>query len=541
MTSLGVENVHFSKYQLQGELGQGSFGIVYKAKVLSSQQSASQHVVPEDRNSSPPPSKRQRTCRTPTVAKVFSQNDSTPNLSELFRAIKKVPCNAPESVELALHEFWALLALTYHENVVYFEECYLQAEDKIVPMRGLNHTSSKRIQQQTSQCQAYLNLLEASLKGECLSYTSKSRLPEKHPIIHRKHYPIPSSPKQFRSASVGASAIPKIGTWATEITELSLKDTDIMQPLGEPKTLKDNRNYLNHLHPTSNNYYLWFVMEFCEGGDLNSHLLSQRNLPKIIRAERNAKYVVDLANGVKFLHDHGVIHRDLKPENTLVAYSNFGQTILKIADFGLSKVCAGKDFESTVLQSACGSDFFMSREVYQGNYTAKADIFSLACMIYAICSDLTFFDAGKELFGLYVEEEYVNQRGRGFSSVIEQNKRPSTAQSSPMRIHQSFKKKNVVNGDNKTSLSHPKYIPVGEAQLNDVDFRLDKLPEGEPCIKGNWSKIKKFVLSMLSKNPNERPNAGDVASTIYSVLDIRVTRRRKSKFIKPHLFKVASP
>ena len=89
-----------------------------------------------------------------------------------FRAIKKVPCNAPESVDLALHEFWALLALGYHENVVYFEDCYLQTEEKIVAMRNLKDDTKK---DKSKVCQAYLNLLEASLKGECLDYTTQKR------------------------------------------------------------------------------------------------------------------------------------------------------------------------------------------------------------------------------------------------------------------------------------------------------------------------------------------------------------------------------
>ena len=71
---------------------------------------------------------------------------------------------------------------------------------------------------------------------------------------------------------------------------------------------------------------------------------------------------------------HFSIHRDLKPENVLVSLEHFSgsnqsRPILKIADFGLSKLCASIDgIDNTVLESACGSDFFMSPEVYQGNY-----------------------------------------------------------------------------------------------------------------------------------------------------------------------------
>uniref|UniRef100_A0A8B9N1T8 non-specific serine/threonine protein kinase n=1 Tax=Accipiter nisus TaxID=211598 RepID=A0A8B9N1T8_9AVES len=41
-------------------------------------------------------------------------------------AVKRIRCDAPENVELALAEFWALTSLRrQHPNVVRFEECVL--------------------------------------------------------------------------------------------------------------------------------------------------------------------------------------------------------------------------------------------------------------------------------------------------------------------------------------------------------------------------------------------------------------------------------
>lgn len=44
----------------------------------------------------------------------------------------------------------------------------------------------------------------------------------------------------------------------------------------------------------------------------------------------------DLASGVKYLHDKGVVHRDLKPEN-MVMVENGNKKTLKITDFGTAK------------------------------------------------------------------------------------------------------------------------------------------------------------------------------------------------------------
>merc|ERR1711893_542166 len=136
------QDTNFSKYHLENTIGNGSFGIVYKARVY----------VPTE-SVHPPPAKKAR--------KKYNELEQYSIENYEFRAIKKVPCNAPESVDLALHEFWALLALGYHENVVYFEDCYLQTEEKIVAMRNLKADTEK---DKSKVCQAYLNLLEASLK-----------------------------------------------------------------------------------------------------------------------------------------------------------------------------------------------------------------------------------------------------------------------------------------------------------------------------------------------------------------------------------------
>ena len=67
-------------------------------------------------------------------------------------------------------------------------------------------------------------------------------------------------------------------------------------------------------------------------------------------------------------------------------------------------------------------------------------------------------------------------------------------------------------------------MPLGEAQLLDSGFDMKRIPDGIPRVKGNWSKLKKFLLIMMSRNANERPTAEEVATTIYSVLDIRMPR-----------------
>lgn len=170
--------------------------------------------------------------------------------------------------------------------------------------------------------------------------------------------------------------------------------------------------------------YLWFVMEFCEAGDLNQYILSRRPDP-----QTNKSFMRQLTSAIAFLHKNNIVHRDLKPDNILISQKS-GTPVLKVADFGLSKVCAGLNTKSneehhmvvsgskgsnqnnTVninkfwLSSACGSDFYMAPEVWEGHYTAKADIFALGIIIWAMIERITFIDAEskRELLGTYIRQ-----------------------------------------------------------------------------------------------------------------------------------------
>lgn len=94
------------KYDLIREVGRGSYGVVYEAVV-------------------------RRTC-----ARV---------------AVKKIRCHAPENVELALREFWALSSIkSQHPNVIHLEECILQKDGMVQKM---SHGSSSSLYLQVHEAE----------------------------------------------------------------------------------------------------------------------------------------------------------------------------------------------------------------------------------------------------------------------------------------------------------------------------------------------------------------------------------------------------
>uniref|UniRef100_A0A672Y8M6 Serine/threonine kinase 35, like n=1 Tax=Sphaeramia orbicularis TaxID=375764 RepID=A0A672Y8M6_9TELE len=191
--------------------------------------------------------------------------------------------------------------------------------------------------------------------------------------------------------------------------------------------------------------YLWFVMEFCEGGDLNQFILSRRPNPRT-----NNSFMLQLTSAVAFLHENNIVHRDLKPDNILISERS-GSAVLKVdknKNINVNKFW---------LSSACGSDFYMAPEVWEGHYTAKADIFALGIIIWAMLERITFIDAEskRELLGSYVKQ----------GSDI---------------------------------------VPVGEALLENPKMVLDIPQKRRSCMSDG---VKKLLQDMLAVNPQDRPDA----------------------------------
>ena len=71
-------------------------------------------------------------------------------------------------------------------------------------------------------------------------------------------------------------------------------------------------------------------MEYCSGMTLKDLLDNQS---RVINRQENLHLFKQLLNGLKHIHEKGLIHRDIKPANIFINE----QQVLKIGDFGLAK------------------------------------------------------------------------------------------------------------------------------------------------------------------------------------------------------------
>ena len=102
-----------------------------------------------------------------------------------------------------------------------------------------------------------------------------------------------------------------------------------------------------------------------------------------------------LANGLDFLHSHGVLHRDLKPQNVLVRASG-GTTVLKIGDFGLARTYTPRLEKYT---KEVMTLWYRCPELLLGGsiYGPKGDCWSLGCLIGEMGSGVALFSGESEV------------------------------------------------------------------------------------------------------------------------------------------------
>lgn len=152
------------------------------------------------------------------------------------------------------------------------------------------------------------------------------------------------------------------------------QEVRIMKELDHPNICRVYESYDHGRH-------VFFVMEFCAGGDLFDRILRQGGLSEAEAAE----ILRQVAGALKHAHEKGVAHRDLKPENVCFCSEDMQDTRVKVIDWGL-----GFYFRRSRMNTAVGSGAYAAPEVQcpvgGGAYTSACDLWSLGAMACVMLS-----------------------------------------------------------------------------------------------------------------------------------------------------------
>ena len=118
----------------------------------------------------------------------------------------------------------------------------------------------------------------------------------------------------------------------------------------------------------------YIAMEYLEGEDLEKYTRKEDLMPirKVIG------YMADIADGLAYAHERGIVHRDIKPANIMLLKNG----VVKITDFGIARITATSQTQTGIVK---GTPYYMSPEQFSGEKVdGRSDIFSLGVMMYQL-------------------------------------------------------------------------------------------------------------------------------------------------------------
>jgi len=285
-----------------------------------------------------------------------------------------------------------------------------------------------------------------------------------------------------------------------------------------------------------NVHHLFFVLEWCPGGNL-SELLDRQNKNRnhIIGgfhsqqrrgfSENTARfYLTEVLSALHHLHEHGIIYRDLKPENIVLDARGH----IRLVDFGLahigevitipihnqfkkhqssstSTVSSSSPTTSTYYETLyytghaytiCGSDDYIAPEIllrtqtqskthHKGNrlnngYDWSSDLWSFGCLVYELL-------LGYSPFQVYNKQEKILKimTQNGYRNSFSSKSSSSSSSRSSNHLHQNnglFNQFHNIrhlnhqnNHQNNNNQHHHQHFLIHQNQNNSNDHKFDEL------------------------------------------------------------------
>ncbi|MEX1365413.1 MAG: protein kinase, partial [Nannocystaceae bacterium] len=133
----------------------------------------------------------------------------------------------------------------------------------------------------------------------------------------------------------------------------------------------------------------YIVMERLRGKSLGELIRDEERLDPALAVG----IVRQALAGLEAAHRRGIIHRDLKPENLFVHQAEAGPPVVKIMDFGVSKLTDGSSEVQTEHGALLGTPEYMAPEQFKGAAGAnvRTDVWAMGAILYKALTGKTAF------------------------------------------------------------------------------------------------------------------------------------------------------
>lgn len=157
----------------------------------------------------------------------------------------------------------------------------------------------------------------------------------------------------------------------------------------------DHPHVVEIFHAGEENGLLYLTMRYIDGSNLYTLLCDEGRL----EPSRAVLIAAQIASALDEAHRLGLVHRDVKPGNVLIAQRLASEHAF-LTDLGISKAAAEQPLTRTGV--AVGTVDYTAPEQAEGiNVDARADIYSLGCVLFQALTGDVVFDRDSDLDKLW--------------------------------------------------------------------------------------------------------------------------------------------
>merc|ERR1719334_1434469 len=173
----------------------------------------------------------------------------------------------------------------------------------------------------------------------------------------------------------------------------------------------DHPNIVKLFDVYEDRHKLHLVMEFLPGGELFGRICEKESF-----SEKEAVRILkEILEALDHMHDRNILHLDLKPDNILFATKDEDSPI-KLIDFGMARVVP----RLAKLKDMVGTPNYMAPEVFKGEYSKAADLWSVGVITFCMLFGFPPFYADSSDIQFDEHKQLENKITKGFDPVVKE-------------------------------------------------------------------------------------------------------------------------